>query len=136
MAVSLAPLALKGNPGVEIMASVGGGWSLNHITSVDMRGYGVAFVSTDATSGVQYRYLVPWTSVQFVGSNTTGAAFVFDEIRFAGSGPDITLTLTSLATYDCTAVDVREEGVMFEHGGGLPEFRPWSQIASLSQAVS
>lgn len=135
MAISLAPLAVKGNPGVEIMASVGGGWSLNHITSVDMRGYGIAFVSTDATSGVQYRYLVPWTSVQVVGSNTNGASFVFDEICFVESGANVTLTLTSLATYDCTAVDVRENGVMFDYGGSLPTFRPWSQIASLSQAV-
>lgn len=136
MAVSLAPLALKGNPGVQIMASVGGGWSLNHITSVDVRSYGVAFVSTDASSNVQCRYLVPWTSIQVAGPNTTGPSFVFDEIRFSESGADITLTLTNLATYDCTAVDVRDEGVVFEYGGSLPTFRPWSQIASLSQAVS
>lgn len=137
MAVSLAPVALQGDPGltVQLVGSVTPGVAPNSLTAIELRDYGVAFVATDQ-SHVKYLFVVPWSNVQYVGPDSNAAAFSFGELTLSASGSAVTLTLLNSTTVSCTAVDVRPSGVAYSDGVNPgPTFRPWSEIASLSQAV-
>jgi hypothetical protein len=109
-----------------------------HTTAVDERAYGIMFVAKDGSSsgGVQYRYLIPWTNVQYVAPASNNDAFDFEEIRFSESGGDITLSLVNGTSVVCVAVDVRHHGVMYADGVNPGNtFRPWGEVAGLAQAV-
>lgn len=140
MTVSLAPVALQGDPGlaVQLLFETTPGVAPNSLTKVEVRDYGVAFVATGQNEGgAKYLFLVPWSSVQVVAPSSNSASFSFGELEFLESGAPIVLTLVNSTTVSCTAIDVRSSGVAYNDGiDPGPIFRPWSQIASLSQAVS
>lgn len=109
----------------------------NSLTAIEMRDYGVAFVAVGQNEGgAKYLFLVPWSSVQVITPSTNAAAFSSGELVFSEGGSGITLTLANSTTVACVAVDVQVGGVAYSDGVNPgPTFRPWSQIASLSQAV-
>jgi hypothetical protein len=140
MSISLAPVAFVGDPGIQIQLTVSPSPDLRtgYISSVDVRRYGIAFLSeAENEDDAVYLYLVPWSNVILVASSSNGVAFDFDELRFSESGANVTLTLVDASTIDCTAIEVREYGVLYNDGTDpAPIFRPWHEIAALSQATS
>lgn len=112
----------------------GSGTASPTLDSAEMRRYGVAFSASVGSH--EYLFVVPWQNVYWLESGSGGTLDI-GELAFSESGSDIHVQVWngSNQDFDCSSIDLRDDGVMFVTSG-TTFFAPWENVTSVYQEVS